>query len=52
MFHSFIESFVKICGKTSEKLDICICRGFRGGAPEAIEIIKIIFEKSMETCKF
>ena len=32
-----------------ENWEICICRGFGGGAPDACEFLEIWVEKSMET---
>ena len=36
----------------SKILEICVCNGSGGGAPEASECIKRLVEKSMETSKF
>ena len=38
--------------KNLEHLEIYICRGFGGGAPDAIEFMEIGVEKSMETGNF
>ena len=51
MFSNFIEFFVKIWAKF-RKFYKCVFVAGSGAAPEANEFIKILVEKSTETCNF
>ena len=51
-FLKFYQIYDENLAKYIENLEIIIWRGFCGRIPEVRVFIQIIFEKSIETCKF